>query len=90
MNEIRYIIKDVDFSTGIVEVDFTLKDESVETAYIEIQSIAISDEDTELQLQNTISEIVYNHFIQFYPPPLPKPKAILGMKGKHYTVSLKP
>lgn len=81
----KFTVKSVDYDIGICEVDIHLPNGGIDTIVINPYQIAVTNDDTEAQLMNTILQIVDRRMHELYPPEPPKPAALLGMVGRMFT-----
>lgn len=83
---VKFSVKDADLDAGFCTLALTGPDNVVHDVRVDTTQIAVTAQDTELQLKNTLAQIAAVALDQLYPAPKPKPLALLEMVGKSYEV----
>lgn len=82
----KFSVKDADLDAGFCTLVLTGPDNVTHEVKVDTTQIAVSADDTELQLKHTLGQIASMALEQLYPAPKPKPLALLEMVGKNYEV----
>lgn len=82
----KFSVKDANLEAGFCTLTLIGPDNVAHDVRVDTTQIAVTSEDTELQLKNTLGQIASTALEQLYPAPKPKPSALLQMVGKSYEV----
>lgn len=80
-----FTVIEVDYDVGVCKVCIDLPNGEQDIIPIDPYSICASDDATEAQLRDAISQLVEIRMQQLFPPPAPHPQALLDMIGKSYS-----
>lgn len=79
-----FSVLDVDFDLGICRVSIPLESGGEDVIMLDPRSICSSDDATEAQLKSAIGQLVERRLYELFPPPAPRPSALLGMVGRQF------
>jgi len=79
-----FTIESADFDVGVCTVKIDLPGGGHDLIKLNPFSICASDDATEAQLRDAIGQLVEVRLAQLFPPPPPRPAALLAMVGRTF------
>lgn len=82
--KIKFSVTEANLDAGYCTISVVGPDGVAHPVTVDTSRIALSSEDTEVMLSNTLYQIARAFIEQQYPLPAPKPEALNAMVGKTY------
>nr|WP_298166509.1 hypothetical protein [uncultured Pseudomonas sp.] len=79
-----FSVLEVDFDLGFCRISIPLESGGDDVIVLDPRSICSSDDATEAQLKAAIGQLVERRLYELFPPPAPRPPALLGMIGRQF------
>jgi hypothetical protein len=79
-----FTVKEADLDLGYVTVEVTLPDSSKSDLTADLYGVVGGDDATEAEIVNGLRQLVEGYVLQLFPPPRPRPAAVLDMVGRTY------